>query len=125
MTKEEKIKEAYNSVGLGYLIEQCDNEAWVEISGHIRFVHEDKLDRYEYNRKDHIIRPKSLSGIENNNGWNLMKDFDGDDRDYFLFLRYSEGDGEPPIFTSVLSDDFQIGYFTHWRKIDISKPPIY
>lgn len=71
------------------------------------------------------FRPKSIVGIENNNDWRLMEDFDSEDDDYFLFLRYVEGEGEPPIFTSPSSCDFEVGYFTHYRYIDIFNPPIY
>jgi hypothetical protein len=39
-----------------------------------------------YNSKQykHFWRPQSLEGIEENNGWNLMEDFDGNDEDYFF-----------------------------------------
>lgn len=63
--------------------------------------------------------------MENNNGWNSIEDLDIDDDEYVLFLRYYEGEGEPPIFTCPLGEDFQIGYFTHWKRIDFEKPPLF
>jgi hypothetical protein len=129
MTKQEKIK-----------------EEWVKIYG------EDKYDKIKYAIKDNgyidCIRnpeiskiistvkreiywgttdymPKSLKGIHINNGWKLIEDLDIEDDEYVLFLRYYEGEGEPPIFTCLLGEDFQIGYFTHWKRIDFEKPPLF
>jgi len=68
--------------------------------------------------------PKNLKGIANNNGWNLIEDLNIYDDEYVLFLRMTEG-GEVPIFTCPAGEDFQIGYFTHWKRISFEKPPLY
>lgn len=123
MTKEEKIKEAYGDKWelFNGSAKQCalKNNGW--ISPILEHSPKDiELDRGDKN----IYRPKSLRGIENNNGWNLIEDLDISDNEYVLFLRMTEG-GEVPIFTCPAGEDFQVGYFTHWKRIDISKPPIY
>lgn len=69
--------------------------------------------------------PLRLMCISNNNGWNLIEDLNIGDDEYVLFLRMTEEGGEHPIFTCTAGEDFKIGYFTHWKRVDISKPPLY
>jgi len=124
MTKEEKIKEAW---GLAYdevkHLLTDNGYIWSVDLAHIRL----NLSKYnlDLNYNDIGVRPKSLKGIENNNGWNSMEQPDFEENEYVLFLRFINGEGEPPIFTCVLCDDFEIGYFTHWKRVDYGKPPIY
>ena len=119
--KQQLIKEAY-----GKYFEQV--EPYIDCNGwckyHWQIVHNDMLETMCRTKPNERWRPVSLKGIENNNGWELIEDLDIEENEYVLFLRMTEG-GEPPIFTSLLSEDFQKDYFTHWKRIDISKPPLY
>lgn len=132
MSKKEKIKSAFGKSWdlLTYSMQEhiLNVHHWVDRSQNRMNLSPKDLgfdEKTECEVHCEFWRPIQLKGLENNNGWNLMEDFDGEDEEYFLFLRYSEHDGEPPIFTSVLSDDFEIGYFTHWKRIDFLNPPIY
>ena len=121
-TKEEVIKAAYGNYS-DIALEICDVNGWINIGNYYSYFPQDKEQKKFFNEL--MARPKSLQGIEDNNGWNSMDDPSFEDGEYILFLRFIDGEGEPPIFTSTLSDDFQIGYFTHWKRINYEKPPIY
>lgn len=133
MTKQEKIKEEWGSSINSYI---KSNNSGLRNDGWSCVPPVDELSKYDveseachdlgvYDSVRRRYRPKSLQGIENNNGWNSMDQPDFEDNEYILFLRFIEGEGEPPIFTCVLCDDFEIGYFTHWKRVDCKKPPIY
>lgn len=65
MTKEEKIKEAWKE----YLVEVSD---YIDDNGwcNCRIAHKLSLSGdSEDSECGHFVRPKSLQGIENNNGW--------------------------------------------------------
>lgn len=125
MTKEEAIRESYGDYW-DIVEEYVDGNGWVKTK---KF--QDQLPRqlFEFYVSRHtsdnnMMRPKAITGIEDNNGWKLIEDLDIEDDEYVLFLRMTEG-GEIPIFTCPLGEDFEIGYFTHWKRVDISKAPIY
>lgn len=125
MTKEERIQESYGKYweGLSIPAKNCALKHNGYIGPIISNLGEIPRDFVTYDNLG--FRPISLIGIENNNGWNLIEDLDIEDNEYVLFLRHYEGEGEPPIFTSPLSEDFEDGYFTHWKRIDISKSPLF
>jgi len=120
-TKEDLIIEAY---GDHYELVKpyIDKDGWCRY--HWQIVHMSYLETMCRSKPNERCRPVALKGIENNNGWNLIKDLDIEDNEYVLFLRMTEG-GEPPIFTCPLGEDYQIGYFTHWKRIDYLNPPIF
>jgi hypothetical protein len=139
MTKQEIIKEAYGThydevssfIDENGWCVQIDYSTDKELKNHrslneIGFTQNDDLLDFGYfsNENKHKWRPKTLDGLEDNNGWRLIDELDVEENEYVLFLRMTEG-GEVPIFTSPLSCDFSIGYFTHWKRIDISKPPLF
>ena len=69
MTKEQKIKEAY-----GEYYSQCkpDENGWSTYDSWFKYIG-NKID-YEYSDNRIMnIRPKSLSGIETNNGWDKIE----------------------------------------------------
>lgn len=126
MTKEEKIQEAWSEVQSHINSEGVPNyndDGWAKYGSKQKSEYFKALEEKQW-LGYFFYRPKSLEGIEDNNGWDLIEDLDIEENEYVLFLRMTEG-GEPPIFTSLLSEDFQIGYFTHWKRIDISKPPLF
>lgn len=132
MTKEEKIKEAYfklfNEESLSEKEERfdalksfIDSHGW--LSGSLVGVDKNLLDF-----SGHEERPKSLQGIENNNGWikiesGLPKSFSGN---YFVY------DGINIFIASMSGLQFRCARthrvcpeITHYQPIQKPKPPIY
>lgn len=75
MTKEEKIKEAYGEYWEG-LKKVIDIDGWVDLKSKniSNDLANDMIGVFRYKievdyKFNHIARPKSLQGIENNNGW--------------------------------------------------------
>jgi len=69
MTKLEVIEKAYGEVGLPLNENTSLDSGWTKIKPGQYSSKYDKVDLLKTNSKIHRIRPKSLSGIENNNGW--------------------------------------------------------
>jgi len=71
MTKQEKIKQGYgiySDIALGL----CDENGWIKGSEYYTYFPQNKdkkigIDEYIY------FRPKSLQGIEDNNGWTKIE----------------------------------------------------
>ncbi|MDP9954718.1 hypothetical protein J2X97_000355 [Epilithonimonas hungarica] len=138
MTKEEKIKEAWESIGYSlndisrFKSETFNETGFVNFSVEFKYL---KKEIYHPENFDFIsirfARPKSLKGIENNNGWSLMSpDFLENDKLYFLC------DNNIPIhgiFTYHKLTETFLGNFqdvnekipTHYQEIRLPKPPIY
>lgn len=135
--------------------EQVIKQAWVKAVG---------VDRYE-NLKEELIlngflhfqpyalkntdvkiidglsfyRPKSLQGIENNNGWIKIEsedDLPKEDMDCFYITKYSENiipgcfrlhsyKGWRNMFTVDHNIAVGLGHVTHYQPIIKPKPPIY
>ena len=113
MTKEEKIKEAYG---------ECFNELkdYINENGFINCVKNKKISLIPYFKvaeiefKGNEVRPKSLQGIEDNNGWNILKGIKNEiqhDGDIWILNKY--GNVELWLESQFLS----IGYATHWKPI--------
>lgn len=121
-----KIKKAWNDIGYGHLTEQLSEDGWFKIKPG-QYLNNPLFEYLKMNRLSWFIRPKSLDGIEKNNGWNRI-----DWKDSKTYPEYeqtviwiNENCGYPTI--ASLSDnpppdlDTQI---THWRPINY-KAPIY
>lgn len=132
MTKEEKIKEAYGS--LYELNKQfIDSDGWLDNSegaAYLTFGDTKHLGGCEY-REDIFIRPKSLAGIEDNNGWikiereedlpNELKSIDykvfkKSNQFSFMLNTYKKHE----VKELWVSDEI-----THYQAINDFKPPIY
>lgn len=116
MTKEEKIKEAY-----GEYFEKCnpDENGWFW-SENIIFSFCKNWDKIGY-RKTLRFRPKSLSGIENNNGWVKIEsevDLPREELDYFILYK-----NEVQYFSGRICDLNE--HATHYQPIKKPEPPIY
>ena len=123
MTKQEKIQEAY-----GDLYESIKNR--LNSDGFIAYENIDSI--YDIEEREMVdrfgkifIRPKSLQGIETNNGWteyNLNIDLDGGY--YHLIIS-----GECRIdYFSPTSKTFEVWSkhaVTHYQPIVKPQPPIY
>lgn len=133
MTKQDLIKDAYGNASIWEKLKSninddgwCTNEAISTDIDLLDILDLDNIDREVKSdmQGNLIFRPTTLKGIETNNGWELIEDLNIDEDEYVLFLRMKEG-GEVPIYTCISGTDFEIGYFTHWKKIDISKFPLF
>jgi uncharacterized protein involved in tellurium resistance len=129
MKKQEKIQEAY-----GEYWEQVKD--WVNIDGWFYLNDTDfRLDNkipLEFDALNNKMRPKSLQGIENNNGWikieseeDLPKD---NTRCHFIIDGYEELEKQG-IYIYGFFWDAQSAYtnkiVTHYQPIIKPEPPIY
>lgn len=132
--KETKIKEAYESAGVDWeqVKEYVDNNGWLDISPS-NFSNELFTTLKPFlrgcNTKGALeYSPKSLSGIETNNGWITIeseKDLPNETDSYFVL--YKTGDIICHHFSP--NSDFDrilfLEEFTHYQPIVKPKPPIY
>lgn len=126
MTKKEKIKEEYIALFWATPEEErekrfsqievyIDEFGWFE--GNLSNISENLIER-----SGHEIRPKTLSGIEDNNGWNKIEDgIFPEDEETVLWLNNENYELEN---ASLLHCDFNYKDYTHWRKLP-TKPPLY
>lgn len=139
MTKSEVIKKAW-----GEYYEQFKNN--IDENG---FIYYDNIPNYivttpmfyqEYLNGASHFRPKSLQGIENNNGWikiESKEDLPKQDIDCFYIpegiefaiivgcFRLSSYRGCKNMFTVDHIIAVGFGYVTHCKPIEKPKPPIY
>ena len=130
MTKQEKIKEAW-----GECWNKLPNEAQEKAFKNNGFVSQYfyyllTFDKRE--RKLFEIRPKSLQGIEINNGWIKIEskdDLPKIDGHYWVvdknetstrIIRYTN---DP--YTNQMKNDWWMKYITHYQTIEVPSPPIY
>lgn len=124
MTKKEKIKEEYIALFIATPIEErekrflaiepyIDDFGWFE--GNLNGVSENLIQR-----SGHEIRPKSLSGIEDNNGWYKIEDgIFPEDEETVLWLNNENYDFEN---ASLLHCNFNYKDYTHWRYLPKNAP---
>lgn len=127
--KEAVIKEAYKQLGVhwGIIAERVDCDGWIHDMHFTRdflavpMVLTDTLSTIS------CWRPKTLRGIDDNNGWiNLQgEDTWPEAEKDVMWIRALVGPGEPPMIYSMITEGFPgIDYFTHWRPIPFD-PPFY
>lgn len=67
--KEKVIREAYESIGVPFHENVLYDNGWLRIRPSQYSSKYYKLDLLKLTDHTHSVRPKSLSGIESNNGW--------------------------------------------------------
>jgi len=133
MTKEEKIKEAYGNhiIFFKYFI---DDDGWLDklkigIENIMLIIQLTNEIQCESQINDsHKIRPKSLSGIENNNGWIKINDFNDLPigwTDCFIFtisgeVKQANLNNDRNSFIYTIEKEI-----THYQPIEKPEPPIY
>ena len=138
--KEQKIKEAW-----GLLLDNTNSDGWFWFGyacngwdDVIDMLIENNLptdyDYYEhkYQELDNgeligvMFRPKSLQGIENNNGWIKIESEDDLPKEGELFWVKKIG-YDYPLFEPMYHDDgeYWLQWYTHYQPIEKPKPPIY
>jgi len=131
MTKEEKIQEA-----LGIYHIHANKDGWIssESLEYVNAYHGLRCEK-EAKKEDDVCywRPKSLQGIENNNGWiKIESEDDLPKQENNLWLLLSDGScilGDYNIFQKkfrhrlegVCTDD----EVTHYQPIEKPQPPLY
>lgn len=118
-TKQLKIKEAYGEYS-EIALELCDENGWIKNFDYYTYFPQDNESKRigNYDCK----RPKSLEGIENNNGW-IKIESEEDLPNYDVWLYSSTGTHISRFFTQ---DGFPINRLcTHYQTIEKPEPPIY
>lgn len=120
MTKEEKIKEAW----AGFYNPQVKDSGWMDINAKT-YSNDKFFDRLQFNDKRHSIRPKTLQGIENNNGW--IKIYSEEDLPKYPWTKYDTCwsrriDG---FISVILIKDLTHDNHSHWMETKTPQQPIY
>lgn len=127
MTKEEKIKEAWGKAydEVKHLLTE-NGYIWSVDLAHICL--DLSLYNLDLNYNDTGCRPKSLKGIENNNGWiKIENEEDLPKEDCNVFILHKTYGIITDKYKSV-KKDFHYNYkknITHYQPIEKPKPPIY
>lgn len=128
MTKEEKIKEAwgeyYNEI-----------EFYLTESGFMPYVYdvrmirnENKIEFEHLPNNANLFRPKSLKGIENNNGWVKIEsenDLPKENEQHYWTITENNPDIKERYFNKFFNEYKGEGKVTHYQPIEKQKPPIY
>lgn len=123
-TKEEVIKEAYGNDWIR-LSEQTRDLA-LNNYGRIPFF---KLEKYSSDSPEYIdcskgfIVPKSLQGIEDNNGWIKIESEADLPKEEFnsVWIKHNDGD----VLIIQCSNKYLLKNTTHYQPLIKPKPPIY
>jgi len=122
MTKQEKIREAWGE-HFEAVKNHVDENGWIYTRNFIFYC------GFEYDEKGfgatHRIRPKSLAGIENNNGWVKIENKEDFPKIDFI-TQYWFFDGAS-TWISTFTLEMKLGRvkITHYQPIIKPKPPIY
>jgi len=130
MTKEEKIKEAYGE----YWTVDIDLNGWVSSKSqtYVSAYHGLKCEKETKIENDiYFWRPKSLQGIENNNGW--VKIESEDDLPKSVNIMYRVGmflnDGRfhqnRNLYNHTKALEALYCNYTHYQPVTENDPPLY
>nr|WP_317632979.1 hypothetical protein [uncultured Flavobacterium sp.] len=120
MTKEEKIKEAWGDLYKKY-------EKFIDSDGGLFWVYLYDSDKININLDllgNVTYRPKSLQGIEDNNGWISLLG-ESNEIEWVKNLELYNIKTKEHYFCTDENEFIEIGRFTHYKPIVKSKPPIY
>ncbi|MDV3508978.1 hypothetical protein CMU89_17000 [Elizabethkingia anophelis] len=122
MTKTEAIKAAYGShwEKVKYYV---DENGWVEPPTADIPIYVPSIGKLEAHHGAFKFRPKSLSGIETNNGWTILnkETYDNLENSYYMWYNTNNGDWE----VGDLDESF-LQEYTHFQEIKLPpKPPIF
>lgn len=130
MSKEELIKEAYGEYW-NNLKQAIDSNGWIEIS----WMQENEVNidfdlktNYENGMGQDLARPKSLQGIENNNGWVKIlseDDLPKEDNVGYMVCKNTDMLFNTSITKSTVIYLYNTGKITHYQPIAKPQPPLY
>lgn len=131
MTKQEVIIKEWYDLGINTPYGICNNTGWLfsyDVNGIVAEFSSIR-EKIEFTYEDSNItkwRPKSLSGIEDNNGWTKIESIDDLPEKGLCNLVVRET-GE--IVRAEISKEFlgksQCIYYSHYKKIEIINGPLY
>ena len=120
MTKREKIQEAYGKVFEHYT-EFIDENGWIK---KLSLIPSFNVSNIEFSGLKQ--RPKSLQGIENNNGWIKIESENDLPKEGRIFWVIKKGYNYAIVETLYQNDsDYWMDLFTHYKSIEIPELPIY
>jgi hypothetical protein len=135
MTKQEIIKQAY---GKYYpQLERClDENGWSNNWNHFISVESRIFQPEEIEKNGKCWRPKSLEGLEDNNGWIKIESVeDLPNGEYALYHVISKNDiycdkpknqGIEEFWgNDIQKKEYWLKEFSHYKPIEKPKPPIY
>lgn len=123
-TKKEVIKEAWDNCSIPKKIEQLTGCYWYRCNRSQVEHLKDEFDFIIWDLKECSIRPKSLQGIENNNGWIRIKSddcFPNDNKDYWVIRNGVIAVENIPSSRTV----WWINNVTHYQPIEKPLKPLY
>lgn len=121
MTKKDRVREAY-----GDKLSICnpDENGWTDSKTWLE-------NGLTLSASSHIhqggkIRPKSLQGIENNNGWiKIESEDDLPKEDKWYWVKKKSGEEILSGYQIGVSKERWLSEITHYQPIEKPKPPIY
>lgn len=130
-SKQKAIEKAYGDY---YKICNPDENGWSIKRKGIGFEQLKKQIELEYDKPHnaYAFRPKSISGIENNNGWNKIESEDDLPKDtsvfYWCGLMNNNNDfyqhSAPKTCTFIIHEN-SLGYVNIYQPIEKPNPPIF
>lgn len=121
MTKQEKIQEVYGEYW-EQVEKYIDENGWVESCDFLPCNSNLICDEEKRNSEYFFSRPKSLSGIENNNGWNKISEV-GYPTDETVNYHVLHIDFQEVQEIALMQEVDK--RFTHWKIIPNPINPIY
>lgn len=122
-SKQECIAKAYGNYA-DIALELCDENGWIPLRSYYTYLPQNN----QRSECGGFIRPKSLQGIENNNGWIKIESEDDlpkeDNGEYWMIERRTK---DIVYETDLMTHNktFIVNYFTHYQTIEKPKPPLY
>lgn len=127
--KQEAIKNAYSEYWEAV-------KDFVDENGWIDFLEDIQRIMYFFNDSDNIEvfkstwRPKSLQGIENNNGWiKIESEDDFPKNDMYVYIIFNKKVNIAFLCNGEFYNPNKVKYYkkgvTHYKPIEESNPPIY
>ena len=132
MTKQEKIQEAYGNGSTWNILKNntdtdgwCRNEAFAPNTDLLDLLDLDNIERFVKSdiQGNLIFRPKSLQGIENNNGWISLKENGLLNDDAYYFVNIDNNISIKQFH--IIQYKWWEKYVTHYQTITKPQPPIY
>lgn len=134
--KEQAIKAAYGEYWIGLSNEQqkyaLENEGWIKVTPSQYQM--DMFSRLKLNKNKHSVRPKSITGIENNRGWTRIESEEDLPKDDYFGDLFEVGfldesgffhhDRKRCSFKS-LKWMYEKKLITHYQLVEKPKPPIF
>jgi len=139
MEKQQLIHNKWSDLRIILLGSQYDFDGWIDVNELEKEHLTNELEYKEYSKPDSdfktmLCRPKSLQGIEDNNGWIKIEsenDLPGFKVQYFVMINgklskaYYRGNNRWIVDGNDYPKTSELHEITHWQEIVIPKAPIF